>query len=121
MGSYWEPKANPCARRWGEVRHARQARHERQAPPGPERARHAWCARCATCARCAAYSSRAWCATFGARAECARCACARDSTHRETCRPPPSLVEHPCPSLCLVDLRTAGHKPPSSPSLSKAA
>eukprot|EP00959_Pyramimonas_sp_CCMP1952_P245061 5121591-Pyramimonas_sp.AAC.1 len=37
---------------------------------------------------CAAWSSRAKCATFGARAKCAR---SRDSTHRETCRPPSSL------------------------------
>ena len=28
---------------------------------------------------------------FGARAACARCARARDSTHRDTCRPPPSV------------------------------
>eukprot|EP00959_Pyramimonas_sp_CCMP1952_P416880 8734043-Pyramimonas_sp.AAC.1 len=45
----------------------------------------------ATCAMCAACSSRASCAMFGARAECARCTCARGSTHRETCRPPPRL------------------------------
>ena len=92
MGSYWEPKPTPCARRWGEVRHACQARQVRQAPLGPKRARHVWCARCATCstcAKCAACSSRARCATFGARPECARCARARDSTHRKTCRPPP--------------------------------
>eukprot|EP00959_Pyramimonas_sp_CCMP1952_P376975 7895973-Pyramimonas_sp.AAC.1 len=57
------------------------------------RATHAWrarCATCTTCAMCAAWSSRARCATFGARAELAGCARARDSTHRETCWPPPS-------------------------------
>eukprot|EP00959_Pyramimonas_sp_CCMP1952_P169715 3545592-Pyramimonas_sp.AAC.1 len=32
---------------------------------------------------CAACSSWARCATFGARAECARCACARDNTRRK--------------------------------------
>ena len=61
---------------------------------GPKRARHAWCARCATCstcAKCTACSSRARRAMCGARAACARCARARDSTHRDTCRPPPSL------------------------------
>ena len=70
MDSFCEPKPTPCARRWGEVRHACQARHAREAHLGPKRTRHVWCA------------------TFGARAECARCACARGGTHR---RPPPSL------------------------------
>eukprot|EP00959_Pyramimonas_sp_CCMP1952_P069350 1447125-Pyramimonas_sp.AAC.1 len=37
--------------------------------------------RASACARCAAYSSRARRATFGARAECVRCACARDITY----------------------------------------
>jgi hypothetical protein len=46
MGSYWEPTPTPCARRWGEVRHACQARQVRQGPLGPKRARHVWCARC---------------------------------------------------------------------------
>ena len=61
---------------------------------GPKRARHAWrarCATCSTCAKCTACSSRARRAMFGARAACARCARARDSTHRDTCRPPPSV------------------------------
>eukprot|EP00959_Pyramimonas_sp_CCMP1952_P287312 6008861-Pyramimonas_sp.AAC.1 len=40
---------------------------------------------------CAACSSRARCATFGARVECARCACARGSTHRKPVGP-----HHPC-------------------------
>ena len=91
MDSYWEPKPTPCARRWGEVPHARQVG---QAPLGPKRARHAWCARwatCSTCAKCTACSSRARRAMCGARAACARCARARDSTHRDTCRPPPSV------------------------------
>ena len=91
MDSYWEPKPTPCARRWGEVPHARQVG---QAPLGPKRARHAWCARCATCstcAKCTACSSRARRAMCGARAACARCARARDITHRDTCRPPPSV------------------------------
>ena len=30
VDSYWEPKPTPCARRWGEVRHACQARQVRQ-------------------------------------------------------------------------------------------
>ena len=61
---------------------------------GPKRARHAWrarCATCSTCAKCTACSSRARRAMCGARAACARCARARDSTHRDTCRPPPSV------------------------------
>ena len=61
---------------------------------GPKRARHAWrarCATCSTCAKCTACSSRARRAMCGARAACAKCARARDSTHRDTCRPPPSL------------------------------
>ena len=94
MGSHWEPTLTPCARRWGEVRHACQARQVRQARLGLKRARHVWCARCATCstcAKCTACSSRARRAMFGARAACARCARARDSTHRDTCRPPPSV------------------------------
>ena len=43
MDSYWEPKPTPCARRWGEVPHARQVG---QAPLGPKRAGQAWCASC---------------------------------------------------------------------------
>ena len=73
--------------------------------------------------------SRARRATFKARPECARCARARDNTHRKTCAPPPTtiLVENQCaiaagcPSWCLVGLRTAGHMPAPPPSLSKAA
>eukprot|EP00959_Pyramimonas_sp_CCMP1952_P081676 1706263-Pyramimonas_sp.AAC.1 len=41
-----------------------------------------------------------------------RCACARGSTHREACRPPPLLSNSA--HHCLVGLRTAGHTPPPS-------